>query len=143
MKTYVAICLLMICALPLAIADNKTDGDPFAEGSKWEGTRIFGKNGTNKQKWNLTISKRTGREFEGVLTIPVSGDGNEFKVDIKGNGTVKGDGPVKFLTQKKGAFQQAFTGKLISGTINGSFTGSDVYGKRLVTNTAKLDQVKK
>lgn len=117
------------------------EDDPFGEGASWEGVRMMGKPGAKKvrQEFTLVVTKRSRNQFEGELIIPMSGDGNEFRVKVTGTAPVKGSGLIRFRSERKGNFQQEFIGRLNNGSIGGSFLGRDVFGNRIEARSVKMD----
>ncbi|MBX9584904.1 MAG: hypothetical protein K2X87_31755 [Gemmataceae bacterium] len=109
----VAVGVLAILTPPAA--GRADDADPFEEGAAWEGKRFTD---GGKQDWQLKVTERDAKKgtFKGEMSITRADNTTDtYKVD--GKATAKAKGAVSFKSEKKGFFQQSFTGKLNGGEV--------------------------
>jgi hypothetical protein len=114
---------------------DKSEGDLFAEGAIWVGKRF---SGTARQDWKLVVTERKGTAFKAEVTLmEYETDKVLLVVKVSGTAAAKEAGPVRFKSEKKGFFQQAFAGQLKNGEVALSFSGITAAGTP-ITGTARL-----
>ncbi len=116
---------------------GSTPSDPFARGAVWSGQRAFGLEGARPEEWRLTITERDGLKFKGEALM-LRGQGNDATYKVEGTAPTKDEGPVDFLTEKKGLFQQHYRGTLADGEVFLSFDGTAFKDGSKATGTATL-----
>lgn len=104
--------------------------DPFAVGTVWAGQRKSSRG--VEQDWRFKVEARDGTAFQGTLFIH---EGEKKAREYKITGTIRGD-KIEFKSEKKGRFEQTFTGVLSDGEIEFIWRGTNMRGDR-ASGTAK------
>ncbi len=101
--------------------------DAFQPGSDWVGDRFA--NGDRLVGFQIHVAKREGADFSGEITI---GEGRKYAI----MGTII-DGALWFKSEKKGQFEQIFSGTVRGPEINLNFEGRSLTGG-FIEGTATL-----
>src|SRR5262245_27281301 len=116
--------LCVVCFVGLGSLSRAADEDQFSEGTIFNGKRVFLDAKGNKigeQKWSLKVTERKGNTFKGEITLMGKDEPADYPVE--GTAVAKGDGVVKFKSEK-GNFNQTFVGKIKKGEIGLEFIGT-------------------
>tara|TARA_R110002073_G_scaffold148228_3_gene301250 strand:- start:15611 stop:16177 length:567 start_codon:yes stop_codon:yes gene_type:complete len=107
--------------------DDTPMGDPFAAGVVWAGEIKPSGNKTNR--WAISISKRDGDKFEGVMATE-SPRGEKVEIQVTGKAPRNGNGLVVIESPLIGRAKIFMRGTLRNGAVALAVSGTNPMGKK-------------